>query len=74
MQAMTIKDCRYLKQGKILSDNFNITNIIKPFQNYIETSDWDKQLISYSGAFDKVCLYTVIFLVCVYFPFLLNVL
>ena len=75
MKTFTLEDCSYLKQEESLPDNrFNISNTIERFQSYIETSDWDQKLISYSGTFDKICLYIVIFLVGVYFPFLLNVL
>jgi len=75
MQTFTVRDCRYLKQEESLPDYcFNISNPIERFQNYIETSDWDQKLISYSGTLDKVCLYAVIFLAGVCFPFLLNVL
>jgi hypothetical protein len=62
------------RREKRRSSLYGGTGLLKSFQNYIETSDWDKGILQISERLDKICLYVVVLLGALYFPFLLKAL
>lgn len=71
MKTMTYTDARHLISRERVSIQFpKPANLLRRFQHYIETSDWDKQIIQKEHLFNKICLIGVILSGLAMSPFL----
>ena len=63
MRAITVRTVESLSaKDAITGYTFDFEKQLHRFQRYIETSDWDEQLIRYAARFDRAFLYVVLIL------------
>jgi hypothetical protein len=61
MKTMTYTDSRrMINQERIFIQPLKPATLLRRFQRYIETSDWDEQIIRKQPFIDKICLASVI--------------
>jgi hypothetical protein len=61
MKAMNFMDSRRIHQrGHVFVRPLKPVAVLRRFQRYIETSDWDEQIIRKEPIIDKICLVVVI--------------
>ena len=61
MKTLTYTDSRHMiNQERIFIQPLKPATLLRHFQHYIETSDWDEQIIRKQPVFDKLCWGVVI--------------
>jgi hypothetical protein len=61
MKTLTYADSRHLtNREKVFIRPLKPAIILRRIQRYIETSDWDEQIIRKEPLFNKICLVAVI--------------
>jgi len=71
MKTLTYTDARHIINRERVSIQFpKPANLLRRFQHYIETSDWDEQIMSKEHLFNKICLIGVILSGLAMSPFL----
>ena len=72
MKTMTYTDAsRTINQERIFIHPLKPATLLRRFQRYIETSDWDEQIIRKQPVFDKLCWDVVILSGLAIFPFII---
>jgi hypothetical protein len=49
-----------IRRERVFTQPIKPASLLRRFQRYIETSDWDAQIISKEPLFNKICLVAVI--------------
>jgi len=71
MKTLTYTEARHMINRERVSIRFlKPANLLRSFQRYIETSDWDEQIMSKEHLFNKICLIGVILSGLAMSPFL----
>lgn len=61
MKTLTYTDSRHMTNREIVFIRpLKPATLLRRFQHYIETSDWDEQIIRKEPLFNKICLVAVI--------------
>lgn len=61
MKILTYTDSRHMTNREtVFFRPMKPATLIRRFQHYIETSDWDEQIIRKEPLFDNICLVAVI--------------
>lgn len=61
MKTLTYTDSRHMTRGEIVFVRpLKPVSLLRRFQRYIETSDWDAQIIRREPLFNKTCWAVVI--------------
>ena len=61
MKTMTYTDSRHMTSRELVFIRpLKPTTLLRRFQRYIETSDWDEQIIRKEPLFNKICMAAVI--------------
>lgn len=72
MKTLTYTDTRHISNGdRDFVQPLKSATLLRHFQRYIETSDWDEQVIQNKHLFDKICLIGIILLGLAISPFLI---
>jgi len=72
MKTMTYTDARHLITGdRDFVQPLKSASLLRRVQRYIETSDWDEQVIHKEDLFNKICLTGVILSGLAISPFLI---
>ncbi|MCK9391819.1 MAG: hypothetical protein M0Q01_09705 [Syntrophales bacterium] len=72
MKTMTYTDARHMiNRDRDFIKPLKSASLIRCFQSYIETSDWDEQIIHKEHLFNKICLTGVILSGLAITPFLI---
>jgi len=75
MKTLTYTDARHIiNREQDFIQVLKPANLLRSFQRYIETSDWDEQIISKEHLLNKICLIGVILSGLAISPFLFAVL
>ena len=75
MKTLTYTEARHMVSRERVSIQFlKPETLLRRFQRYIETSDWDEQIIQKEHLFNKICLIGVILSGLAISPFLAAVL
>ena len=75
MKTMTCTDTRYMTRREIVFTRpLKPATLLRRFQRYIETSDWDEQIIRKEPLFNNICLVAVILSGLTMFPFIFTAL
>ena len=75
MKTLTYTDTRHMLNGdRDFVQPLKSATLLRCFQRYIETSDWDEQIMSKEHLFNKMCLIGVILSGLAISPFLIAVL
>ena len=75
MKTLTYTDSRHMtNREKVFIQPLKPTTLLRRFQLYIETSDWDEQIIRKEPLFNKICLVAVILSGLAISPFLITAL
>ena len=72
MKTMTYTESRHMigREREFIQPLASAT-LVRRFQRYIETSDWDEQIIRKEHLFNKICLIVVILSGLTISPFLI---
>ncbi len=71
MKTLTYTDSRHMtSSGRFFIRTLKPVTLLRRFQCYIETSDWDEQIIRKEYLFDRFCLVAVILSGFTMFPFI----
>ena len=61
MKTLTYTDSRHMaNREKVFIRPLKPATLLRRFQLYIETSDWDEQIIRKEPLFNKICMVAVI--------------
>jgi hypothetical protein len=61
MKTLTYTDSRHMiRRERVFTQPIKPVSLLRRFQRYIETSDWDAQIIRKEPLFNKICLVAVI--------------
>lgn len=61
MKTLTYTDSRHMIRRELVYIRpLKPATLLRRFQRYIETSDWDKQIIRKEPLFNKICMVAVI--------------
>jgi len=72
MKTLTYTDTRHMIKGdRDFIQPLKSPTLLRRFQRYIETSDWDEQVIQKKHLFDKICLIGIILSGLAISPFLI---
>lgn len=72
MKTLTYTESRHItNRGKVFIRPLKSATLLRRFQRYIETSDWDEQIIRKEPPFNKICLVAVILSGLAISPFIL---
>ena len=72
MKTMTYTDARHLiNRDRDFIKPLKSASLFRRFQRYIETSDWDEQIMSKEHLFNRICLTGVILSGLAISPFLI---
>ena len=75
MKTLTYTDSMYMTiRELVFIQSLKPATLLRRFQRYIETSDWDEQIIRKGPLFDKICLGTLILSGLAISPFIVAVL
>jgi len=71
MKTLTYTDARHITNRERVSIQLpKPAKLLRRFQRYIETSDWDEQIIQREHLFNKICMIGVILSCLAMSPFL----
>ena len=75
MKTLTYTDSRYIPRREIVFTRpLKKAGLLRRFQRYIETSDWDEQIIRQKSLFNNICLVAIILSGLAMFPFIITAL
>jgi hypothetical protein len=75
MKTLTYTDSRYMARREIVFTRpLKTATLLRRFQRYIETSDWDEQIIRKEPLFNKICLLAVVLSGLAISPFIVTAL
>jgi len=72
MKTLTYTESRHINNRELVFiRSLKPATLLRCFQHFIETSDWDEQIIRREPLFNKICLVTVILSGLAISPFLI---
>jgi hypothetical protein len=75
MKTLTYTDSRYMTRREIVFTRpLKLATLLRSFKRYIETSDWDEQIIRKEPLFNKICLLAVVLSGLAISPFIVTAL
>ncbi len=75
MEMLTYIDSRRMTSMELVFiQPLKLATLLRRFQRYIETSDWDEQIIRKGPLVDKICMGTLILSGLAISPFIVTVL